>query len=102
MGTFLTIIWAISFILWTIPSVMILMDKNEHYEISEILGIILTCVVPILNTACCICVIYLYIRDYSKERKEKNRILKERKEKIDKGLIKITINDPYGEENWND
>lgn len=82
---------------------------NEDYEMSRV-GLLIN-MIPLMSIFSLIYVAVDYLKDLHlkyrefKHKKrfieeEKKRLREERELKIKKGIIKITPEDPYGEENW--
>lgn len=103
LSIIILISWGISLIYWSLHEFI---SKNyslfEGTNSSSKVAIIFLMISPLFNTLLLGILIYCIIRDYFDMRKESNIYLKQRKQKIESGIIKICDMDPYGEENWND
>lgn len=106
MGIFNIIVislWGISSILFSIILILDTRDVNSEfngYDFYEKLVIFFIYFAPIFNT---ILISYLFVSliiDHIIKSKKEKEIKEERKQKIKKGIIKISKIDPYGEEDW--
>ena len=79
-------------------------DFDDNYDMGYRVFLLVIMLMPGINSLFAFFAIILesgrflneYIKEYKKNRKER----KERKQKIKLGIIKITPEDPYGEEDW--